>query len=402
MKLSMTARAAEWLDQFEVDDRAGAVALLDAVRFIPGGDVVAGVRRTVERFIAENGEQLPVALVPVLSDEDLIRPVGAEVDARATAFIDFDPAQPLANNPGSEALIAQLIGELRRSSAAAWISPTPLTLDEMRDLRVRTLVCITDYVGSGQQVLDYVATWYRNTTIKSWCSFGWMKIVVVAYAATLAGKRALDASKLIQDVQVVEIVPGINELRRAGPEGKAEEVCRVYAKRGKVRPALGHRGSAGLYASSFSVPNNLPAILIRRSDRWMPFFDGRSVPADLADEIGEHRPDADLPGHLEEAGQLRLAARHRDGYIESRWQNFVGVLGLLPRPDEELALALGLDLRAIRNVLESLERLSLIDGSRAVTPAGRRELSAQRRKARSGASVLTPPDPSPYYPRYTR
>ena len=95
MKLSMTARAAEWLDQFEVDDRAGAIALLDAVRFIPGGDVVAGVRRTVERFIAENGERLPVALVPVLSDEDLIRPTGAEVDARATAFIDFDPAQPL-------------------------------------------------------------------------------------------------------------------------------------------------------------------------------------------------------------------------------------------------------------------------------------------------------------------
>lgn len=401
MKLSMTSRAADWLDQFEPDDRVGAVALLDAVRFVPGGDVVTGVRRAVERFVSEHAERLPVALVPVLSDEDLIRPDGAEVDSQATAFVDFDPAQPLANNPGSEALIAQLIGELRRATVGASILPAPLTLENMRQSRVRTLVCVTDYIGSGRQVLDYVAVWTRNPTIRSWCSFGWLKIVVIAYAATLAGKRALNASKNIHQVEVIEIVPGINELRRATPDGRAEEVCRIYAKRGRVGPPLGHGGSAGLYASSFSVPNNLPGILIRRSSRWMPFFDGRSVPVDLADEIGDYRPDVDLPAALESAGQLRLAARHRDGHIALRWQDFIAVLGLLPRTDEELAVALGRDLGATRSILQSLHGLALIDGSRAVTPAGRRVLASQRRKPRGGASVLTP-NPAPYYPRNTR
>jgi len=401
MKLSMTSRATEWLAQFEIDDRVGAIAVLDAVRFVPGGEVVTGIRRALEQYISENEDQLPIALVPVLSDEDVNRPDGSVLDAKATAFVDFDPAQPIANNPGSEALVAQLIGEMRRATVGASILPAPLTLDEMQRSNVRTLVCVTDYIGSGRQVLDYVAIWYRNGTIKSWCSFGWLKIVVVAFAATVAGKRAVEECKQIHRVEVIEIVPGIDELRLAAPDGKAEEVCRVYAKRGKVWPPLGHRGSTGLYASSFSVPNNLPGILIRRTNRWTPFFDGRSVPVELADEIGDYRPDTDLADHLDAVGQSRLAARHRDGHLRTRWEHFVGVLALLPRKDEELALALGLDLGATRSILESLERLLLIDEKRAVTPAGRRELIMQRRKPRRGGPVLTP-DPSLYYPRDKR
>jgi hypothetical protein len=401
VRLSTTGRAAEWLEQFEVDDRAGASALLDAVRFVPGGDVVVGVRGMVERFISESGCEPPVALVPVLSKEDINRPDGPPIKSPSTVFVDFDPAQPIANTPGSEALMAHLIGELRRATIADSILEAPLTLENMRQSKVRILLCVTDYIGSGRQVVDYVAAWYRNPTIKSWCSFGWLKIVVIAYAATQPGKRAVEASTHIHQVDVVEIVPGLNELRRADTSGKAEEVCRLYAKRGKVGPALGYQGSAGLFASSFSVPNNLPAILIRRSNRWTPFFDGRSVPVRLAEEIGEHRPDTDLPRRLEDAGQTRLAARQRDGHLDQRWQNYIGMLGLLPRTDDDMALILGLGLQATRDLRESLERLDLVGADREVTAAGRRALAVHRRKPRRGLSRLTP-DPSPYYPLYAR
>lgn len=349
----------------------------------------------------DNPECLPVALVPVLSLEDFQRSDGEVADARPTAFIDFDPAQPIANNPGSEALIAHLIGELRRGTLGASIVPAPLTLAAMSSCRARTLVCVTDYIGSGQQVLNYVATWYRNTTIKSWRSYGWLKIVVIAYAATEAGKCAVDTSNHIDQVEVLEITPSVDRLRQSDPSGKAEEVCRVYAKRGRVGPALGHRDSAGLFASSFSVPNNLPAILIRRSRRWVPFFDGRSVTAELADEIGDYRPDPNLSGQLEDAGQSRLAARHSDGHIEPRWRYFISALALLPRSKEDLALSLGLDLTTTQLILETLKQLNLIDGNSMITPAGRQELRLQRRKPRHGSSLLTP-NASPYYPGYSR
>ncbi|UTT52635.1 phosphoribosyltransferase-like protein [Microbacterium maritypicum] len=398
MRLSTTSRATDWLDQFEIDDREGAITLLDAVRFVPGGEVVTGLRGALERFISHKRNELPVALVPILSDEDIDRD---DESAPATVFVNFDPAQPIANNPGSEALIAQLIGELRRSSFASSILEAPLTLNRMKASRVRTLVCVTDYVGSGQQALDYVAAWYRNGTIKSWCSFGWLKIVVIAYAATVHGKRAIDSSRAVDYFDVLEIVPGLTELRHADPSGKAEEVCTLYARRGKVKPALGYKGSAGLFASSFSVPNNLPAILIKRSNRWTPFFDGRSVPVELAEQIGNYRPEADLPGHLEQAGQMRLAARKRDGHLDDRWETFIGMLGLLPRTDEEMSLKLGLDLQTTREMYKSLEGLELVGTDRRVTAAGRRALASHRRKPRRGNPRLTA-DTSPYYPRYSK
>lgn len=401
VKLSKTARAAVWLEQFEVDDRAAAVALLDAVRFVPGGEVIAGVRRSIERLISENPQLSPVVLVPVLAEEDMRRANGVEVDTAPTVFREFDPAQPINNEPGSEALMAQLIREVRRGSAAASIVPSPLTLEAMKQANVRTLVCVTDYIGSGKQVLDYAATWNRHPTVKSWRSFGWLRIVVVAYASTPAGRNAIKASSHVDAIEVIEMAPGIDELRKADVNGNVEEVCRVYAKRGRLWPALGYRDSAGLFASSFSVPNNLPAILIRRSKRWTPFFDGRSVSASLSDEIGAQRPDVDVAQQLRAAGQVRLAARHRDAQIERRWQTHLAVLGFLPRAGAELALALGVDMPTVSEILTSLERADLIDGTGKLTPAGRTALNYHRLKRRRVSASLTS-EALPYYPRYKR
>lgn len=396
----MSSRAVSWLEQFDPDDRAAAAALLDAVRFLPGGDVIAGLRRTIESFISMNPDRAPAALAPVISHEDMVLPEGLHA-AGVTIFRDFDPAQPIANEPGSEALIAHLIREMRKGSGAGSIVSGPITLDGLNTAETRTLIFVTDYIGSGAQVVNYVEAWHRHPTIRSWRSFGWLQIVVVAYAATAAGKQAVDRNPHVDRLEIVEVVPGLEQLRTADTSGKIEELCRVYARRGKVWPALGYRKSGGLFASSFSVPNNLPAILIRRSSRWEPFFDERSVPSDLADAIGDHRPDIDIAQRLQDAGQHRLAARHRDGHIDRRWQVHIAILAILPGSVADLSLAVGADVPTVVGVLDSLERLGLIDGVGKITPAGRTALNVHRRKPRRGSALLVP-DPTPYYPRYTR
>lgn len=63
MKLSETSRAKEWLEQFEDDDRSGAIALLDAIRFVPGGTVITEVRTLLEKLVEEGELEQPVALV---------------------------------------------------------------------------------------------------------------------------------------------------------------------------------------------------------------------------------------------------------------------------------------------------------------------------------------------------
>lgn len=401
MELSKTARAAKWLNQFEVDDRGTAEALLDSVRFLQGGEVITGIRRSIEKLLENRQERFPIAIVPIISLEDMLRADEIDDDAELTAFCGFNPAQPIANDPGSEALVAQLIREIRKASPSASIFSGPLTIEEMRASKVRTVLCVTDYIGSGQQVLDYVDTWCRNRTIRSWRSFNWLQIGVISYAATSAGKRAVDTSPYIDFLEVTEIAPSVRELKFSSTEAKIKEVCRLYAKRGKLWPALGYRGSAGLFASSFSIPNNLPAILIKKSNKWEPFFDGRSVSTSLSDEIGSHVPGSDISQQLLDAGQIRLAARHRDGHIDRPWQTHMVVLGLLPRTEEQLAVSIGLHLAALKAILVSLERLQLIDSKGRLTSAGYQALASHRRKPRRAPALLTP-DPSPYYPRYMR
>jgi len=400
MRLSETVRAAEWLEQFEKEDKASAQALLNLVRFVPGADVVAGVRRMVEEFLSKELDQVPAAVVPILSIEDMdgIPDDGTVPDP--VVFGEFDPAQRIANSPGSEALMAHLVSEIRKGSLASFLVPTPLSLSSMENARSRTLLCITDYIGSGGQVLNYVETWYRHKTIKSWRSFGWLRIVVVAYASTPAGKKAVEASPHIDELRIVEIAPGIERLRQ-NPEEKLEQLCRIYASRGHLGSPLGYRDSAGLYASSFSIPNNLPAILTKGSAQWKPFFDNRSISAEAAAEIGYQRPPADLPGQLLNVGQIKLAMSISAGEIDHRWHRYLAALALLPRDEAALALDLDMDLAYLRAVVETLRHLGLVDTSNRLTVEGRRTLQVHRRRPRISSGGLLD-DPSPYYPRYQK
>lgn len=399
VKLSETDRASEWLGQFETEDRPSAIALLDCLRFVPGADVLSGVRRVVEEFLSDELSQTPVALVPILSIEDMLG-VDKELTPEPIVFDDFDPAQPIANAPGSEALMAHLIREVRKGFPATSFVSSPLTREAMKESAVRTLLCITDYIGSGRQVIQYIEAWYRHKTIKSWRSLGWLKIVVVAYAATSEGKKLLEASPHIDELKIIEIAPGIERLRR-DPDERIEEVCRLYARRGSLGYALGYRDSAGLFASSYSIPNNLPAILIESSVRWKPFFDERSISANFAEVIGEQRPAVDMPQQLLDAGEVRLAMRIQSGEIDHRWHDHLVVLALLPREDVALALDLGVKLSTVRAILSSLEGLGLIDSAYRRTAEGRDTLKAHRLKSRVSFAGLVA-DPTPYYPRYKR
>lgn len=164
---------------------------------------------------------------------------------------------------------------------------------------------------------------------------------------------------------------------------------------------LGYNDSAGLFASSFSVPNNLPAILIRGSARWTPFFNRRSVTASLAEEFGTQRPLPDASQHVEDAGQIRLAVRLRDQRIAVRWHAHLAMLALLPATDDELSLKIGLDVENVSQIRDALTRLNLADDTGRLTATGRQTLERFRRKPRRSSAELHP-DPSPYYPRFKR
>lgn len=396
MKLSESLRASTWLNQFDQEDQPYAAQLLDQLRFVPGATVTDGIRKIVEASLSSGEMQTPVAAVPVLSLEDMSGFDPKQVSA-PVVFEHFQPSQMIADRPGSEALIAHLIREMTRSCPSGTFAASPMTLKSLQEGETRTLLCVTDYIGSGQQVVNYVETWHRNRSLRSWRSFKWLRTVVVAYAATPAGKLLVEQSPYVDELKLIEIAPDIRHANSM--DQKVIDICRVYAKRAGLRGALGYKDSAGLFASSSSVPNNLPAILIKRSRNWEPFFDGRSVSAALAEELESRAPSVDLPARLLDARQVRLAMRIQDGEVDQRWHNHIVVLALLPKSESVLAQFLGVGLPTVKRILRSLESLGLVDSSRRLTEVGKRALVAHRKKPRRTTAKLVESD-STYYPNY--
>ncbi|WP_156376836.1 hypothetical protein [Yonghaparkia sp. Root332] len=402
MKPSETTRGREWLLQFELDDLPAASALIDLIRFVPGGEVIAGIRRTVEEMLIAHSIESPIAVVPIMSLEDMIPLSAGVLPVLPAVFTDYDPSQRHAGEPGSEALLAQLVREIRTAAGPSGLLPFPVTLDAMRAERARTVLFLTDYIGSGRQVLDYVASWQRHPSIRSWRSGHRVKFLVVAYAATTLGLSAVRNDANVDRVTVVEVVPSVSDLVLQTSGEKLEEICRNYARRGRLGGnPLGHGGAGALFASSFSVPNNLPAILIRQSKVWTPFFPGRSVPTAISDEIGAHRPAVDFATELSAARELRLAFRLSDETGLKRWEVLVATLALNLSSAEEIAHRLAIDVAEADRVLRSIHALNLRDSRSRVTTAGQGVLAMARRRTRAVSAGLEPGE-SPYYPRLTR
>lgn len=401
MKPSSTTRGGQWLAQFDPPDAPLAAKIIDSLRFAPSGDVLAGVRRLIESLVDSGQVVHPTALLPALSIEDIEFPRGAPTPQSPVVFADFDPSQGLSGAPGSEALMANVIREINRAAPKLY-ARHPITLKKLRDRRVRNIVVVTDYIGSGQQILDYVGTWTRNSTIRSWRSGGFIKIIVVAYAVTPEGRSLVEASPAVSQLEYLEIAPTVYDWNLVLKNPDIVELCSRYAKRaGLSGDPMGYRGSGGLFVSALSVPNNLPAILIRQSPTWTPFFHGRSARSELSDELGTYTPGADYAALLRGRRQTRLAARVDEDAIPVRWRMFVVALALLPASEDQLARAMGISVSECRTLLDTLKRLGLVDGMGKVTPGGSIALAHHRRKGRVSPPVPTP-TASAYYPQSLR
>ena len=175
MKPSRTDRGQSWIAQFDLEDRPVAAKLLDSIRFAPTGDVVAGVRRTIETLVSSRPPEETTALVPILSREDF-EFLGEPLDtASPVVFTDYSPSQSISGNPGSEALFALLNREISTAGGDRYLA-YPITRERMIERKVRNLVMVTDFIGSGRQVVEHAKTWLRNRTIRSWISGGFLSL----------------------------------------------------------------------------------------------------------------------------------------------------------------------------------------------------------------------------------
>lgn len=413
---SETQRGRAWLTNFADIERPTAQLLIDSLQVENPAKVHHGLKSRIEALAPKLSDHTGV-LIPVLSVKDIDRSLEktdsatrrARGSRRHVAYETFHPGAPIPATPGSEAAVGSVIrdltGERPGREPAQWLHPAT-DIDTLRARRCRLIVLVTDYTSSGQQVNQFAATFPRNAHLRSWRSFGWLRIVVVSYAASAAARAAVDTGPNVDEMQVHIPAASFEDAWWTVEERDAiESLCHRHTPRWMHSQTLGYGNSGGLFFTHTSVPNNVPFILRRQTPGWKPFFKDRTVPPDLAEELGHYEaPSRNLAEVVRAANQTRLGRAIDSGRLATPADRVVAILALiayssqtpatlthrLAQTDEETASMLGF-----------LQKVGLITANLVITLRGRTELRQARRLDRIATAHLNG-KPDPYYPRTLR
>jgi hypothetical protein len=349
----------------------------------------------------------PILALPVRNLRDFGLPRHIK---KPVAYDQFNPGADLPPLPGSEGVISNILREfygVRKKTPGLLLPGSQLAA--LRRHRCRTILLVTDYAGTGAQCLDIVNSLLRNATIRSWRSFGWLEIRIIAFATSEIAAKRIRKSGRVDGLDVVERAESFDTADWTQHQAAAvEEICKRYAdpSRRARNEALGYRESKGLTVMQHGVPNNLPAILIQTSNSDMPWiapFPDRTFPAALQSEIVGYRPrpEMELASDGSADPELLTALTRK---VSGTQRPYLIVLSAIAGGNsavEQIASALSTSTIQVASVTAALHSWGLIDGNNHLTDRGWQILKRFRMRPRKITFTLKGND-EPYYPMQLR
>lgn len=280
-KPSETTRGRAWLSNFSRGDRASAARLIDSLKFVSGTEFRSAMVDMITHHIENLARLGPTAIHPVRNDKVFRK-------------------DPFAGERGligsGSALVVLNLAEEIAEAQGPLVSLAP-DLSQLRDGRIRNIVLIDDFVGSGRSVIECIKLWRANPTIRSWTSYHLVQFHLLAFSYCTLGYKKLENSGIIP-MQNVRTFSNSDDFSGAGwteeEENEIRRVCSVYSN--NVQNPFGHGGAAALIVFDHTVPNNLPRILLQDKDKagnpWIPFFapGDRRLDPEQAIELAGYRP----------------------------------------------------------------------------------------------------------------
>jgi hypothetical protein len=282
---------AEWLRQFDPDDRPAATRLVEAIMLVNLDYFFSGVRT---RILEQAGTvRCPIGLYV----EREIRKWRGEPNrlfreamrrGRVTAYgagpRPVLPAKTINPEVGSEGLLAWLATEICREHPNEFVShPGP---DQIRAKRIKTFLLLTDFIGSGRRASNYLSAAWRVASVRSWHSGGLLRFGVVAYSGTEEGCRVLSRHPTSPRLSLVAPCPTIRSTFDGNEAATIEAICQRYdppwTRPSRIAWLRRHRGA-------------------HRVCPWLP--QQRTTPA-APGKAGTLDPSLSEPRHCEFAGQL--------------------------------------------------------------------------------------------------
>lgn len=396
MEASETLRGRSWLSNFAPEQQVAAKRLLDALELVGQDQFRNGLVRLISCLTKEL--QKPIALVPVRE--------------MATGQNYFGPdrnASPRLLNsgsfPGSEGIVANVLGALRRQNGNDGAFVAAPSLKNMRAARCRTILYVDDFSGSGKRILDFHRSFMASKTIKSWRSYGLIEFHVAVFAATPHAREVLKITFGNQNVHFVQSCPTFAS-QHWTPDELAEirSLCAPHNEKGAP---FGFRETGALLAFTHTAPNNLPAVLWKQVPQWHSFFEGKAVPPDILPLFGRPRRELRIQQALLAMGQKTLST--------GSWRKFAGVMigemvlilaaiASRKRTIGEIAEASALTQQDVSRLIDLCRRWGLVcSNSLHITDTGLAELRhARSLKSSPPKQKELPESLPPYYPKQLR
>jgi hypothetical protein len=357
-----------WLEQFPFVEREIGRQLLHSLRLVSHTQFETGVSNVLIQLFGELRDE-NVALFSVVET-----PTEEDVDG---------PPKRVA---GSSADRVKSMNENFARIYGPRVQAHP-TLHSMRAQRMKNVVLVEDFIGTGRRIATYLRD-VMDSTLKSWISYKWTKLWIVAYSGLDTGVRA-----------VLHKGYGLTQerIRLATPVQKPGQFftplmlnfCRGYAKRTRREhiPMGFGSGAVGMIFEH-SCPNNAPVVLWSDGPKYEPLFPNRGIPVELKSAF--YGEDVNRPSNvLWDSNQYRLAlAMLRDPTLErtqgSQWKLLLA-LGLASRSgweDLKIAGVLGVPVAEVTAQRLEAYRLGVLDvQTHLLTPFGKGLLERVREAA---------------------
>lgn len=407
-----TQAYSEWLSQFDHTDRRWASLLTDSLELIPTRAFQADLAELVRR----QGERSPrtVALFAIREPNVPSLPPGERQtgNTSTTLLPYFDPTDTKRRpdavaggaGVGSEGIMANLLRDVATDSGPGRFLDHP-SIDMMRASKCDDIFLVDDIVGSGQRVTTFMEAFCMDKHLRSWLSYGYVRITVLAYAATQLGEAEARGFPGVCNVVCVRRSDSGRKWWRDSERVAIESVCCRYAYRtSRPKMPLGFGNAFTCTVFEHKCPNTAPAIFwAGRKRTWLPLFRskpgfGFSVWPAVADE--EQRGTRLLQG----IGQTRLARGAWAKFLKPRARLTLLVLAAVAKGERDSRAISGLveaNVKVVEQLLAECKALAWVTPQQTVTEKGIAELGHARR-LQADAEEPAPMKSSFYFPRSLR
>lgn len=286
MKLSETKAGKAWISQFDSQQDI-AERLLDDLIIVNNQNLFSELTKMLKKVGAANSA--PIAIyVAFEPDCEWTQKNGKMVSSFKRSFFEHNvytvnfwrgwfrqlwarviywkkkyinrfPIHIHLDDVGSEGEMMHFVRNFCRANKGFLSHPS---IDKIRKNKVRTVVFLDDFIGTGNRLFQFSKWFYQDRTIKSWISLKYMKIIAVAYASTSIGLEKVKKRPEIFDV-IYSLYVSSGRTHWTQNEKKDYELfCKAnyYGPLQKNYTPLGFKNTFSLLLFESGMPNNNPLV----------------------------------------------------------------------------------------------------------------------------------------------